>query len=198
MELFADILKFSIGGITIAGICVFFGKLVLSKSSELLIENHKSRLEISRIEHQIKFTNLHNERGQIIKKIYQDYYDLELKLEHMTTLFQGPKWKTDNTRDEATIEKFHETKDTIERNRIYFSEILCDKLESALDNYMTIINQMLKAKQHAKYETDENGYRFPEGQGSFELWKEAENKTKTEIRHLRLELANEFRGLIGV
>jgi|TARA_B110000908_G_scaffold150618_1_gene184735 hypothetical protein len=208
MELLEEILKFSIGGLTVTGIIVYLGKLVLTKSSDILIENHKNKLEISKAEHQnqleifktehqIKFSKLHAERGEIIKKIYTDFYALETKLETMTTLFQGPKWRTDKTRDEDAISKYRETCELLENNRIFFSEGLCDQISSALEDYKVIINQMLQAKNHAKYETDGTGYRFPDGQGSIDLWKDAEQKTKNEIRTLRLELAMVFRELIG-
>ncbi|MFD2562616.1 hypothetical protein [Aquimarina rubra] len=198
MELFEEILKFSVGGLTVVGIVVFLGKLILTKSSDLLIENHKNRLAISKTEHQVKFTKLHTERGEIIKQIYQDFYELEKKLEHMTTLFQGPEWRTEKVRDQDAIDKYRETCETLEKNRIYFTEDLCNQLASSLESYSDIINQMLTAKNKAKYESDGTGYRFPEGQGSLELWMDAEKKTKNEIRNLRLELAKVFRELIGV
>lgn len=197
MELLEEILKLSIGGVTIGLIVVYLGKLVLSKSSELIIENHKSRLELSKIEHQVKFSKLHAERGEIIKLIYQDMYDLEQKLVQMTTLFQGPKWTTDKERDEKAIKKYHETYNRLENNRIYFSEDLCDQISSVLEHYKNIIEQMLKAKNKAKFENDGSGYRFPEGQGSLDLWMEAEKKAQKEIRDLRLNLAKNFRQLFG-
>lgn len=198
MELVEEMLKFSIGGLTIVGSMVFIGKLILTKSSDLLIENHKNRLEISKTEHQVKFTKLHTERGEIIKQIYQDFYDLEQKLEFMTTLFQGSEWRTEKERDDIAIAKYREVYDRLERNRIYFSEELCEQLTSALELYHEIIKQMLNAESLAKYESDGTGYRFPDGQGSLDLWKDAERKTKNEIRVLRLELAKVFRNLIGV
>ncbi|MBK0384546.1 hypothetical protein I5M32_16420 [Pedobacter sp. SD-b] len=209
MEIIEEIIKFSIGGLTITGIIVYLGKLILTKSSDMLIENyrnqlaiskaeHQNQLEILKTEHQIRFSKLHSERGEIIKEIYQDFYDLEQKLENMTTLFQGPEWKIDKKRDDEATEMYRQTCDRLERNRIYFTEELCSQLASALEQYNNIIRQMLKAKNHAKYDSDGSGRRFPEGQGSMDLWKDAEEKTKNEIMNLRLELANVFRGLIGV
>ncbi|MFD0963225.1 hypothetical protein [Pseudofulvibacter geojedonensis] len=208
MELIEEILKFSIGGLTITGIVVFLGKLILTKSSDIIIENHKNQLEISKAnhqnqleifktEHQIKFSKLHAERGEIVKEIYKAFYELEIKLESMTTLFQGPEWTTDKTRDEDAISKYRETLQLLENNRIFFSEELCTQLTSALEDYKAIINQMLQAKNHARFESDGSGYRFPDGEGSIDLWRDAEKKTKNEIRELRLELARVFRDLIG-
>ena len=91
MELIKYILTLSIGGTTIGLIVVYLGKFILNKSSELLIESHKNKLELTRIEHQIRFSSLHSERGDIIKLLYQDLYELEQKLVIMTSLFQGPE-----------------------------------------------------------------------------------------------------------
>ena len=209
MELLEEILKFSIGGLTITGIIVYLGKLILTKSSDVLIENHKNRLEISKAEHQnqleilktehqIKFSKLYEERGEIIKLMYQDLYELEQKLVIMTSLFQGPEWAKDKTRDEDAIKKYHEAYNRLEKNRIYFSDDLCNQISNALDDYKKIIEQMLHAKNKSKYENDGTGFRFPEGQGSLELWIDAQKKAEKEIRDMRLNLATKFRELIGV
>ena len=209
MEIIEEIIKFSIGGLTITGIIVYLGKLILTKSSDMIIENyrnqlaiskaeHQNQLEILKTEHQIRFSKLHSERGEIIKEIYQNFYDLEQKLEIMTTSFQGPEWKTDKKRDDEAIEVYRQTYDRLERNRIYFTEELCNQLASALAEYRSIILQMQKAKTQAKYDSGGTGHRFPQGQGSIDLWIDAEKKTKNEISDLRLELAKVFRGLIGV
>jgi len=198
MDLLEKMLTLSIGGTTVGVIIVFLGKFLLEKSSQLLIENHKNQLEIFKTEHQIKFSKLHEERAEIIKVIYQDFFELENKLEHMTTLFQGPEWKTEKSRDEDAIKKYRETFEKLENSRIYFSESLCLKFTSALEEYRKIIQLMLNAKSKAKHETDGSGYRFPENKGSLDLWIQAENKAKKDIKNLRLELAEEFRKLIGV
>ena len=209
MELLEEILKFSIGGLTITTIVVYLGKLILNKSSDMLLENHKKRLEISKAdyqnkldilktEHQIKFSKLYEERGEIIKLIYQDLYELEQKLVIMTSLFQGSEWVKDKTRDDDAIKKYHETFNRLEKNRIYFSDDLCKQISNALDNYKDIIEQMLRAKNKSRFENDGTGFRFPEGQGSLELWIDAQKKAEKEIMELRLDLAAKFRELIGV
>lgn len=200
MELLEKMLTLSIGGTTIGFIIIYLGKFFLAKSSEILIENHKNQLEISKNEHQIKFSKLHEERADLIKTIYQDFYELEKKLEYLTTLFQGPEWTLEKTREDDAIKKYRETLERLEISRIYFSENLCNQLLTAIDDYRKIIEQMINAKNKAKYESADNGapVRFPENEGSLDLWKDAEKKVATEIKSLRLELAKVFRDLIGV
>ncbi|KIC00093.1 hypothetical protein OA93_00295 [Flavobacterium sp. KMS] len=198
MELLKEIFALAIGGCTIGAVIIYLGKFILSKSSELLLENYKNQLEISKNEHQIKFSKLHEERAKIIEIIYQDFYELETKLEHLTTIFQGSGWTIDKKRDEDAIKKYTDTCERLERSRIYFPENLCDKLSLALDNYSEVIEQMLQAKNQARYESEDNNVVFPGNKSSLDLWKIAEKRTKNEIKNLRLELATEFRELIGV
>lgn len=198
MELLEKMLTLSIGGTTIGFIIIYLGKFFLAKSSEILIENHKNQLEILKNEHQIKFSKLHEERADLIKTIYQDFYELEIKLEYLTTLFQGPEWTLDKTREDDAIKKYRETLERLEISRIYFSENLCTQLLSAIDDYRKIIEQMRNAKSKAQYESNGIPFRFPENEGSLDLWKDAEKKVATEIKSLRLELAKVFRDLIGV
>ncbi|TDO72965.1 hypothetical protein EV143_107271 [Flavobacterium chryseum] len=198
MELLKEILALAIGGTTIGFVITYLGKFILAKGSELIMENYKNQLEISKNEHQIKFSKLHEERAKIIQIIYHDFYELETKLEHLTTIFQGSGWTTDKKRDEDAIKKYTDTCEILERSRIYFPESLCDKLSLALENYNEVIEQMLQAKNQARYESEGNNMIFPGNQSSLDLWKIAEKRTKNEIKNLRLELATEFRELIGV
>jgi hypothetical protein len=198
MELLEKMLTLSIGGTTIGFIIIYLGKFLLTKSSEILIENHKNQLEISKNEHQIKFSKLHEERAYLIKTIYQDFYELEKKLEYLTTLLQGPEWKLEKTREDDAIKKYRETLERLEISQIYFSENLCNQLLTAIDDYRKIIELMINAKNKAKYESDGSRVKFPENESSLDLWKDAEKKVATEIKSLRLELAKVFRDLIGV
>ncbi|CAH0334550.1 hypothetical protein FVB9288_00138 [Flavobacterium sp. CECT 9288] len=116
----------------------------------------------------------------------------------MTTLFQGSEWTTEKNREDDAIKKYQETLERLEKSRIYFSESLCTQLSTAVQDYRNIIEQMIEAKTKAKYESDGTDFRFPENEGSLDLWKDAEKKVATKIRDLRLELAKVFRELIGV
>jgi hypothetical protein len=196
-EWIKELLKFSVGGLTIGGIVVVLGKIILTKGSDLLIENHKAQIEITKVEHQIKFTKLHEHRAEIIKSIYQDFYDFEIILKRLSTLYQGPKWTDNDEKVMKALNKFEHIRDFLEYNRIYFSQDLCNKLKTTLTECNEITMLMLKAKGRAETESIVKHYKFSEGEGSKDLWTKANDKTD-EIRILRLELASEFRELIGV
>ena len=198
MEILSELLQLSVGGVTVAAIIIFLGKFLISKGSDIILENHKNQLEISKNEHQIRFSSLHQERGEVLKKIYRDLYELEKKLEYVTTLAQGPNWSEERNREEEAITKYREAYDRLEENRIYLPEDICSQIFSTLKTYSEIVNQMLQAKNKTRYEKGDQPFRFPEGEGSLELWIDAEKRVQTDIKNARLELVNEFRELIGV
>jgi hypothetical protein len=196
MEIFWDFIKLSIGGITIGTIVIFLGKFILDKSSEILLENHRNKLELLKTEHQIKFSQLHNERGIIIKKLYQKLYQLEKSLAHLTSFFQGTEWENDITREKSATQNLEEAKELLELNRIYFPAEFCVQILSSLEHFDNVIDQMMEAKNKAKMEKSK--FRFPKGEGPQDLWREANLKVKNELKEARLSLAENFRSLIEV
>jgi hypothetical protein len=203
----SEIIKFFLGSSVITSGFAYLAKLYLSNKSNLLIENHKQQLqlardsfqnqfEISRIEHQIKFSKIHEERYQIIKQFSQDFYKLEQELIDFTTLFQGPDWLDKNS--EKVIKCYQELLDKLEMNRIFFSEDLFIKLEDALCDCKKVISEMINAKRQGKYQKNHPNYKPEEGQRGLELWMKAEKIVQEDIKILKLELANYFRELIGV
>ncbi|MGY5851472.1 hypothetical protein [Salegentibacter sp. F14] len=196
MEIFWQIIQLSIGGITIGTIVIFLGKFILDKSSEILLENHRSKLDLLKTEHQIKFSRLHHERAIIIKQLYQKLYQLEKTLAHLTSFIQGTEWKNDNSREQNAIKILQETKELLELNRIYFPESLIHQILSSLEHFDEVIDQMMEAKNKAKMESGR--FRFPKGEGPQDLWKKAHFKVKNEIKEARLSVGDNFRSLIEV
>ena len=63
MEIVEYILKLSISGLTLGGIVVYLGKTIINKSSDIILANHKNKIDLLKIEHQIKFSKFHEEQG---------------------------------------------------------------------------------------------------------------------------------------
>lgn len=56
------------------------------------LEEHKSGLSKLTLEHQIKFSKLHEGRAFRIKVLYEKVVELESALIHSTTVVQGPEY----------------------------------------------------------------------------------------------------------
>jgi len=196
------ILTLSIGGFTIGAIVIFLGKVIINKSSEIIFENHKNKLDILKIEFQLKFSKLHEERAEIIKRIFQSLFELEIKLQELTSIFQGPEWVTDTTKDEAARTQLNLTREILEINRIFFSEELCTKIEDTLNQCSDVIFQMRKAKLNKmrQQEYAKMGEILPhkDEDSPLTIWQREEAKVKHDIKLLRMSLADNFREIMGV
>lgn len=202
MSILENILTLSISGSIIAAIIVFLGKTIIQRSSDIIIENHKNKLDLLKIEHQVKFSKLSEERGQVIKELYNSLFELELKLSELTTIFQGPEWIKDESRVKNANEQLVKAKKLLEINRIFFPESLCNEIDTALNEARDVIYIMLQAKNAAElreyYVKVGENVREKEGERPLDLWLKAQEKVNTQILEQRLALANSFRSLIGV
>lgn len=219
-----QIIKFFLSASIVTGGLVYITKLIIDKFVESRIEKYKNSLQqdtenfkhnlnfeaekfrhelnTASIEHQIKFTKLYEERGQVIKLIYNLLLDLENSLSSLTTKFQGPEWITDTERDKKATECIHALRDNLEQNRIFFSVDLCDKIESILADSHKIIVDMFMAKKNQQRNDNYNsrgiGLPAEELLKPSDKWSELDEKVQKEIKAAKLGLAQEFRVLIGV
>lgn len=203
MDLGEYILKLSFAGITLGGIIIYLGRLIINKGSDLIIENQRNKMELARIDYQLKMSSLTEERAQIIKLIFQLLYKLELSLTTLTTTLQGPDWIDDKLRELEAEAALNETLQLLEENRIYFSQEHCNSIENVLMESRKVILNMKKAKLHEKnvkknIESKRTDRNESDEESPLEIWRKAESSVKNNIRVLRMNLADTFRELIGV
>ncbi len=165
-------------------------------------EKFKHDLNTKTVEHQIKYSKLYEERGQIIKLIYNLLLNLEDSLVFLTTIFQGPDWTTDTERDVKTVESVQNLKKALEQNRIFFASTLCEKVDSIIATSNKIIIEMRLAKIKKQQNEQSNNYDIPLNREDLVkphiMWIELEKEVQNEIKSARLDLAQEFRVSIGV
>jgi hypothetical protein len=201
---------FSISGITI--FAIWIGKLFITKSFDAGMEKYKASLQkeieeyksdLSRIslEHQIKFSKLHEDRASKIQVLYSKIIDLEQALIYSTTPAQGPEYISDTKRDNDCIEKLKALISQLDSDRIYFSNDLITKFDSIIKESWEIIFQMRKVREYGATidELKKVGRMVPESYYSkADLWTSAFEKTSNEFKILKENLANEFRTLLGI
>lgn len=192
-------------GIIISGI-VWLAKVTISKMIDAGtdtfkhrldkdLEVHKKNLDMMKIQYQIQYSSLHEKRGKVISKLYSLLYDLEQDLLYYTDLFQGPEWVEDTERDKKATETFSKVKELFEKNRIFFDEELCGKLEQIIDDRKDIITEMRKAKIKAKHI---GTGKIKDADDPVLICMEQNKKVQGEISESRKQLADEFRVLFGI
>jgi Zn-dependent oligopeptidase len=203
---------------------VYLAKLIIDKFVESRIDKYKNSLQKDTesfrhnlnfeaekfrydlntlsVEHQIKYSKLYEERGQIIKQIYNLLLDLENSLSNQTTLFQGPEWINDTERDKKATESIQILRSQFEQNRIFFSIDLCKKIESIIADSHKITIDMFMAKKYEQRNGNYNRQGIDVSEKELlrpiDTWQELDKKVQNDIKSARLNLAQEFRVLIGV
>jgi len=111
-------------------IIIWLGKLIITKAFDFEMERYKSTLtkeieeyknQLAKIslEHQIKFTRLHDQRAERIRILYGKVIELEKALIHSTIVAQGPEYISDNLREETSMEKIRDLIQQLDHDRIY-------------------------------------------------------------------------------
>lgn len=219
-----QIIKYFLSTSIITAGVIYLAKIIIDKFIESRIEKYKTTLEKDTLsfkhklnikaetfrqdlnktsfEHQIKYSKLYEERGQIIKETYNLLIVLENSLSSLTTVWQGHEWVTDGERDKKSTNSIQTLKTQIERNRIFFSAELCEKLESIIKDSHQITVQMSMAKSGERRNEyyNKRGIHLDTKELSkpSDSWHELDEKVQKEIKAARLNLEEEFRLLIGV
>jgi hypothetical protein len=218
-----QIIKFFLSTAVIIAGLIYIGKLFLDQFAEIRIEkykhslqNHteefkhklsfetekfKQELNKTTIEHQIKYSKLYEERGQIIKQIYNLLFVLETSLANLTRMFQGPEWTTETERDKNVQKNIIDLRTHLEQNRIFFLAELCNNLESILEDAHKITVDIYVAKSDQQHNDNSNKsgnyLTTAELLQPTQTWRELDKKVQKEIKASRLNLAQDFRVLIG-
>jgi hypothetical protein len=219
-----QIIKYFLSTSVITAGLIYLAKLIIDKFAEARFEKYKVSLQnetenfrhdlnfeaekfrhelnTTATEHQIRYSKLYEERGQVIKSIYNLLLELENSLAKLTTMFQGPEWTTDTERDKVVTENIQKLRSYLEQNRIFFSEALCSKIEVILSDAHKITVDMFTAKRTEIMNDNYNKRGHILGEQALlkplEMWRELDDKVQRDIKAARLDLAQEFRTLIGV
>jgi len=219
-----QIIKYFLSTSVITAGLIYLVKLIIDKFAEARFEKYKASLQnetenfrhnlnfeaekfrhelnTTATEHQIRYSKLYEERGQVIKSIYNLLLELENSLAKLTTMFQGPEWTTDTERDKVVTENIQKLRSYLEQNRIFFSEALCSKIEAILSDAHKITVDMYTAKRTEIMNDNYNKRGHILGEQALlkplEIWRELDDKVQRDIKAARLDLAQEFRTLIGV
>jgi hypothetical protein len=205
---FGELLKSLINAASIVAILVYLGKkaveLYLGKDIEKYkyglnlqvealkskmnaeIEAYKNKLNILAKEQEIKFAKLHQERAELIKKIYLMIVSYEKKLGKYIEDMNGSEFiEHENIVRYKLIYEFNDVVDVYNSNRIYFSSETCKLLDSFVVKYEDVSCKLklIGCQDAAKYH---------------DIIKSVDCLIKDIIKPMESELAEEFRYLLGV
>lgn len=208
MNIFYFILSLLAG----SGIIIWLGKFIITKAVDVGIEKYKAELvkdiekhkaDLSRIttEHQVKFSKLHEQRAEKIKNLYDKVREMEKALRYSTTIFQGSEFSNDTDRDNAAFNQIASLIDLVDTERIYFDDSTIYRLDSLIKKSKEILRAMVKVRlYHKQYDhLLERRREVPENVlNEMDKWNEVDERIDTELKELKIDLANEFKTLLGI
>ena len=194
-------------------VIIWLGKFIITKTVDVGIEKYKAELvkdiekhkaELSRItlEHQVMFSKLHEQRAEKIKLLHDKVINLEKSLTYSTIKNgQGGDFGSDIERDAKVRNLTAELSELIDAERIYFSDSTILKFDSLIKESNEISQKMENVRLNWREYNRlvKNVEPVPdEIIDEMRKWDAVEMRVKNEFKELQLELANEFRQLLGI
>lgn len=149
------------------------------------VERFKAALQLSTLEHQIRFGRLHEKQATLVAEFYE-------KLQRLRKGARSLCYHVDmaasevNKSGQELAKLYVDAKNFFEIHQIYFSEEICTKMTSIIDLSADISDEYLL------------GHIKGEESGKNESVLKVIEKHTESLENLLEHLGNEFRGLLGV
>ena len=167
-------------------------KFQLKSESDVAMERLKSELQIRTIEHQVRFSRLHEKRAEIIAELYKNLVNALVETESFMAPFQMAGEPDRKDKYKTAWSALVELNIFFNNNRIYLPQQQCRQLDTLINNLRNMLikngsflrqeDSMLTHEQHNK---------------KYETWDASWNEIKTEIATAKASLEDEFRSLLG-
>lgn len=180
--------QLGIFGIIVAGVTLVARKSITQYFDKQL-ESHKVELQ----KEKYRFTELHSERGQVIKELYSKLNQFDNDMASLANPMQ-PKGELEMS------EKLSQARDSglsfkqyYERHRIFFSKDVCDKVDEFFSEMDSVFGDHWHYKLH---DFDDDTLEDSEKRDKLmENWKKIDEGN---IANVKADLRAEFREILGV
>jgi hypothetical protein len=161
------------------------------------VEAFKYSLQLATIEHQVRFSRLHDQRAQVIQKLYGKLVALDTAIHSVLKRFQmeGEASPEEKVREYGKLH--NDLNEFFLPNRIFFDSETCRVIDAFLflsrDTYFDITT----------YPIDPKSPEYQYGPRDLlkerhEYWEKARNVFDTDIQKLKEQLEAQFREMLGV
>jgi hypothetical protein len=164
----------------------------LKAKSDSAIEHLKNELQLNSIEHQVKFSRLHEKRAEVIAELYGHLVEALWEAESFLSPMEWAGEPSKKEKHGAALKKLVDLYRYFDKHRIYLPTDLCGSMEKLIVEvrshvvsfgvYVSFDNAML------------NDQTYKEKQ---EAWNTGWSAIKNQIPMARQELEDAFRQLLG-
>ena len=193
-----SLLKF-LGGVTgISMALAYIGKKAIEAYLSSRVERYKAELKNLTTEHSIRFQQLHTERANVIKELYNKLIVLDQSLvDALRGLHPvGNGIPTLEDKVNALGKAHYDLYEFYVPKKIYFEKKICELLDSIVENsrgvFLDITLYPVDPKDTSyKYDRELLSERHV-------FWQKARETYKTTISELKKTLEDEFRRILGI
>jgi len=164
----------------------------LKAKSDATIEHLKNELQLNTIEHQVRFSRLHEKRANVIA---ESYYHLVEMLWEAESFLSPMEWVGEPKKDEkhrTAMTKLVEFYRYFDKHRIYLPVNICTSLDKL---FMEVRSHVIKFGVYVKY--DDNSINDRTRDEKEKAWNEGWDAIKNQVPLARQQLEDEFRFLLG-
>ena len=166
-------------------------KLTLQTEKNAEIEKLKHDLDRVINEHKVRFEKLHERRDMVIATLYSrivEFYQAIDRFVDFAILLDQDGIEKESQLLWKAVDSF---KNYSEKNRIYFSEEICERLDSLYKAADKPTSSLMIAAEYS--EIDKEGDKT-----LIESWQEARDALEGDVKKIRETLESDFRALLGV
>lgn len=165
----------------------------LKAKSDSAIEHLRNDLQLQAIEHQVRFSRLHEKRAAVIAKLYGHLVESLWKAESFLSPMEWAGEPKKKEKHKQAMSKLFELYCYFDKHRIYLPTEVCVILDELILN---VRSHVIKFGVYTRYEEDQltdNSYL-----ARSKAWDSGWDAIKNQIPTARESLENEFRNLLGV
>ena len=164
----------------------------LKAKSDAAIEHLKNELQLRTIEHQVRFSRLHEKRASVIADLNGHLAEVLWEAESFLSPMQWVGEPPQEEKHRAAMNKLAEFFRFFDKHRIYLPSELCSSLEKlVLQVRSHVINFGVYVKYHGPNLNDHTREQKEKA------WIEGWNAIKNQVPQARQILEDEFRVLLG-
>lgn len=164
----------------------------IKAKSDSAIEHLKNELKLKTIEHQVRFSRLHEKRANVIAELYGHLVETLWEAESFLSPMQWAGEPDKEEKHRVAMNKLVDFFRFFDKQRIYLPEELCESLEKlALEVRSHVINfgVYVRFNEESLNDSTRNNKE--------KAWNEGWDAIKNQVPQARKSLEEEFRALLG-
>lgn len=164
----------------------------LKAKSDAAVEKLKNQLQLKTIEHQVRFSRLHEKRAAVIAELYGHLVEALWEAESFLSPMELSGEPDKREKLQKALNKLVELYRYFDKHRIYLPIDVCSALEELIKN---VRSQVTKFGVWIRYEDHElSGDSHSK---KFDAWTSGWDAITQQVPLARASLENEFRSLLG-